>query len=224
MPAASAPRTPATASPTTVTATMSRIRAVPAGRAEHPEEGHQPAHGEARSRGERRLAGPGVRRLALAQLVPGMDGDALVQVALAQLLGHLLGQPARQSALLVEGDQLLELGLGLAGQLAALPLEVGPLHVPLRAHRDPLAGRHRHRARGQPGQPGREDGAAMGAARRGDTHHQAGRRHQPVVGPEDGSPQPPGPVPPMCLTVRREEGHGAMLHHERSIVDARRRS
>ena len=105
-----------------------------------------------------------------------------------------------------------------------LEVEDRLLGVALGADRDVLAGAHAERARGQRGDAGDHDGAAV-VGRAGDAHHDAGGRHDAVVGAEHGGAQPVEPradvvahlvVEVLGLLV------GADLHAHATILARRR--
>ncbi len=122
------------------------------------------------------------------------------------------------AALLVDPRELLELCRRMGRQLRELLRPVGVLHVGLRAHRHELPGSHR---------PGREPGDASRDDRPRrrtaccDTDHQARRRDQPIVRPQDCSAQPARPTSRVPLGVpghRSEEGHAITIGARQSCV------
>ena len=116
----------------------------------------------------------------------GVRGKRIVR---GELFSHLDRGFVGEASCFVESGQLVQLDLGLQLQLLAFHLEHCPLGVPLRADRHVLADRHRQRARGQPGDAGGEYRPAFGRGR-GDADHDAGDRHDPVVGAEHAGAQP----------------------------------
>ena len=105
------------------------------------------------------------------------------------------------SALDVDLGEFRPLELDVGGQLPALAAEIGLLGVGLRADRDILARRHRHRTCHQPGNAGEQDLVAAGSTRR-DADDQACGRDDAVVGAEDRCPQPTDPLDQMALEMR----------------------
>ena len=103
--------------------------------------------------------------------------------------GHLHRELRLQASSLVDRGELAELFAWHLLQLPLLQVNVCLLGVPLRAHRDELTRRHRHRARHEPGQT-RQEHLRMGGRGGGHSDHQARRGHDAIIGPEHRGAQP----------------------------------
>jgi hypothetical protein len=115
--------------------------------------------------------------------------------------GDRSGEVWAEAAAHVGVGELDELQVGVGLLLPALAGDVGAFGVALGADRDVLACCHRHRPGHQPRQPGDQDGAA-GSGRGGHPNRQAGRRNDPVIGPEHRRAQPAGAPAAMLLLAR----------------------
>jgi len=124
-----------------------------------------------------------------------------------ELGGHLPGQFGVQPAPGVDGAEFTVFGGRVGIELGLLAGQVGPLGVGLRMHRHILARGHRHGARDQPGDPGQQDAAVVGASRR-HTQHQAGGGDDAVVGAEHGGAKPADAVGSVAFGVSPAGGHG----------------
>jgi hypothetical protein len=96
-----------------------------------------------------------------------------------------------EASLFVNSGELAQLGVGIGGKLAGFAMNVGLFRVALRAHGNVFARGHRQGAGGNACDPGEQHRFSAGR-RRGDAHHQAGRRNDPVVGTEHRGAQPTG--------------------------------
>jgi hypothetical protein len=83
------------------------------------------------------------RCLVDAKLVAHVGPRSAVRT---QLLRHFHGKILVKTAPNVDSRKLAQLGLRLPGKLAFLALDVCPLGVALRTHRNVFAYRHRHRS------------------------------------------------------------------------------
>src|SRR5690349_3715038 len=84
--------------------------------------------------------------------------------------------------------ELLRLGLRIFGQLVALEADLVFEQLPLRPHRDELAGGHREGAGSEARHAGQHDDRRI-RARAGDAENETRIRYEPVVDPENGGPQ-----------------------------------
>ncbi len=141
---------------------------------------------EARSRRRRGLQRSRNRAVRDAELVASVGAERVVR---HELLGHLLRELLIQAPAHVDAHELAVLAGVVGLELLALARQIGLLAVGLRADRDVLAGRHRHRAGHRARDAGRQQAAVTRVGRR-DADEQARRRHDAVVGAEHGGPQP----------------------------------
>ena len=170
--------------------------------ARHRDEGdgkerHRGADGEARRRRQRRLHRPRAERLGNAELVARVRTQRVVG---HQLLGNLLRERVGDAAADVDRRQLPPLALIVGGKFTALQVERGLFGIGLRADRNVLARRHRHRARDEAGDP-RDHHAGMRRMRRRDPEHQACGRNDAIVGAQHRRAQPADAVRAMSFAV-----------------------
>jgi len=118
------------------------------------------------------------------ELLTDMHPQALFRIS-GQLRGHLPGELGRDAAVDVHGRELGLLGFGVAVQLGALDVNLGPGQLGLRGDGGVLPHRHGERAGDQAGHPGQGNGAGRGAAA-GDTGDQGQVGDESVHGAEDG--------------------------------------
>ena len=110
-----------------------------------------------------------------------------------ELAGDLLCELRLQASFFVDMGELLPLLDRSLAKRAPLAHEVSGLGVGLRADGHIFARRHRHCARRPSGDRRRQDFGPPTRGR-GDAHDETRGRNDPVVGAEDGRPQPGGPV------------------------------
>jgi hypothetical protein len=135
-----------------------------------------------------------------------VHGQRLVRVR-RDLRGGLLGGGGADAAGPEHGGQLGLLEDGVVLQLEPFLVDLGLDQLVLRRDRHVLPGRHRARARGQPGQAGEHDGVRAPAA----TADPGDQRHvgdQPVHGAEHGRPQPAAGYVPVVVPVIVSVGVG----------------
>ena len=137
---------------------------------------------------EGRLHGAGAVHVGDAQLVARMGAERVVP---HQLFGDAVGKLRVQSA-----------------------RQVGPLGVGLRADGHVLARRHRHRTRDET-RDTRQQHLVWRRVRRSNADDEARRRHDAVVSPEHGGPQPADAVGTMGFGVTSWQGHTARLLPQR---------
>ncbi len=165
----------------------------------HNDQGQGRTRRKAARRRPGRLSGSGAESLRNAEFVPRMCTQRIVE---HELCGHLARQFRFESALDIDACQFALLGHRVGLQFEAFARQIGCFGVGLRMHRHVFAGRHRHRTCHQAGHSRHQDGAVAGT---GSCHpeYEAGGRHDAVVGPQHGSPQPADAVSTVPFPVKR---------------------
>ena len=145
------------------------------------------------------------RRLDRAREQDLGDSELVARMCAERVLGHQLfrdfgGKLRVEAALDVDRRELPVLGVDVGLELLALARKIRMLGVRLRADRDVFAGRHRHRAGHEAGEPGHHHGAAVRAGG-GDADHEACGRDDAVVRAEDRRPEPADAARAMSFAV-----------------------
>jgi len=143
-------------------------------------------------------------RLGEAEFVARMGTDGIVR---HQLLGHLLRQAGLEPPTDIDGCQFPLLCGRILLEFRPFARQVGILGVRLRIDRDVFTSRHRHGPGHQPRDTGHQNVAVTRAGSR-DTDHEAGRRHQAVVGAQHRGAQPAYALGAMTFRVAAQRSHG----------------
>ena len=124
--------------------------------------------------------------LGNAQFIAGMRAERVLRHQLRRDFG---GELRVEAAFDVDRSEFPVLGVDVGLEFPALAREIRMFRVGLRTDGDVFAGRHGHRAGDEPGEPGDQHGAAVGAGGR-DADYEAGSRDDPVVRAEDRRAKP----------------------------------
>jgi hypothetical protein len=131
----------------------------------------------------------------------GTDG-----VMRRQLLGHLPRQAGLQPPADVDGCQFMQLRGRILLEFRPLARQVGILGVRLRMNRDIFTSGHRHGSGHQPRDTGHQNVAVTRAGSR-DTDHEAGCRHDAVVGAQHRGAQPADALGAVTFSVAVQRSH-----------------
>ena len=124
-----------------------------------------------------------------------------------QLASHLVGQWPVETPVNVDSCKLPLFAHRVLLQFAPFPVQIGVLCVLLRVDGDELARGHRHGAGDQPRDTGQQNRPMLGTCS-GHAKHQAGGRHDAVVGSQHGGPQPADAIAVvmLCVTTPLRDG------------------
>src|SRR5262245_13272485 len=159
--------------------------------------------------GEERARGGAPRRAELVRI----EAELLAHERVKGVLGvadHARGDRLRfgfgEALAPVDRGELLALLIGHRLELRPLQRDLALEQLPLRLHRDVLAGAHRERSGEQAGDAREQHEVARALRRAGNAHHEGEIRDEPVGDAEDDGPQRPRSAGVVPALRRRDVG------------------